>query len=363
MYKSFLRRLFGRSQKRLVRYGLLALHVGLLAGVFVFVTTTRGATQSAAQSAALIAENEAPTNALDQISAADIAVHVARMTDLPETDSVQNHADSFSVQLTAAAPASETIVAKPQIVADAAIGKSNKDIQAYVVVAGDTVSSIATKFGVTSDSIRWSNGLPSGDRVTVGKELSIPPITGVVYEVKVGDTAESLAKQFEADQAKIVAFNDAEVKGLTVGEKIVIPDGVIKARPTSRTTTTTSSGGSFSWTSNYVPIYGGNRYAYGWCTWYAASRVPVPSNWGNANTWDDGARAAGWTVSSVPVVGAVAQADYGSSYLGHVGIVEAVSEDGTMIKYSDMNGLSGWGRVGYSDWVPVHSAFSKFLYR
>jgi len=34
-----------------------------------------------------------------------------------------------------------------------------------------------------------------------------------------------------------------------------------------------------------------------------------------------------------------------------------------MIKYSDMNGLAGWGRVGYSDdWVPA-SKFPHYIYR
>jgi hypothetical protein len=50
------------------------------------------------------------------------------------------------------------------------------------------------------------------------------------------------------------------------------------------------------------------------------------------------------------------------SYLGHVAVVEAVSEDGTMMKYSDMNGIAGWGRVGYSDWVPI-SFYQHYIYR
>jgi surface antigen len=89
------------------------------------------------------------------------------------------------------------------------------------------------------------------------------------------------------------------------------------------------------------------------------SRVSVPTNWGNANTWDNYARLSGWTVSSTPVAGAVAQTDRGG--LGHVAVVEAVSADGTMMKYSDMNGLAGWGRVGYSGWVPI-STFQHYIY-
>ena len=351
-------RLFRRSRKRLIRYGLLAANVTLLAGVVLFVTSNRSSGEAANRpSAALLAQNQAASNPLDQISSADIAVHVAKLTALPEADSVQNHADSFNAQLVVAPPASETIVAKPQIVADAAVGKSNKDIVTYVTKDGDTVPSIAQQFGVTSESVKWSNALTS-DKIAAGKQLTIPPVRGIVYTVKVGDTPESLAKQYNADKDKIVAFNDAEVNGLKVGQQIVIPDGVVKASPRA---STTGGSGSFNWTSGYVPIYGGNGYAYGWCTWYVASRIKMPSNWGNANTWDNYSARSGWTVSTVPVVGAIAQTD--ARGLGHVGIVEAVSEDGTMIKYSDMNGISGWGRVGYSGWVPVHSNFQRFIYQ
>jgi surface antigen len=91
-----------------------------------------------------------------------------------------------------------------------------------------------------------------------------------------------------------------------------------------------------------------------------ANRIGVPGNWGNANTWDNYASLSGWIVSSTPVPGAIAQTDRG--FEGHVAYVEAVSEDGTMIKYSDMNGVAGWGRVGYSDWVPI-SRYPHYIYR
>ncbi len=137
----------------------------------------------------------------------------------------------------------------------------------------------------------------------------------------------------------------------------MIPDGT---KATAAYNVAGSRGGAgVAWGAS--PIYGYNGYDYGWCTWYAASKVAVPANWGNANTWDNYAARSGWTVSTTPVPGAVAQTDAGG--LGHVGVVEAVSADGTMYKYSDMNGLAGWGRVGYSDWVPIHSKFQKFIYR
>jgi surface antigen len=109
----------------------------------------------------------------------------------------------------------------------------------------------------------------------------------------------------------------------------------------------------------FSPQYGNNGYVYGYCTYYVASRISVPKNWGNANTWDNYAQVSGWTVSSVPRVGAILQTDTG--WAGHVGIVDAVSDDGSMILATDMNGWAGFGRVG-SKWVPA-STYPHYIYR
>jgi N-acetylmuramoyl-L-alanine amidase len=293
-------------------------------------------------------------NPLDQLSSADIAVHVARMASLPESTAVVNQADTVNGQL-AISSADDSVIAKPQIVATAL--KSRKDIRSYTAQAGDTLASIAAKFSVTSDSIKWSNGLTNA-AIQPGKVLTIPPVNGIVYTVKPGDTPDKLAKDYNTTKESIIAFNDAEVSGLPVGQQIVIPDGT-KAAPMYVATASYGGGTGFAWGGS--AIYGYNGYEYGWCTWYVASKIAVPANWGNANTWARYAAASGWTVSSIPRPGAIAQTSAGSQ--GHVAIVEAVSADGTMMKYSDMNGLAGWGRVGYSDWVPIHGHFQNFIYR
>jgi surface antigen len=319
--------------------------------VIAFVVQSPSSRQAVRQSALVSDAHDNTANPLDQLSSSDIAVHLAQMASLPESTAVVNQADTITGQM-AISSADTNVAAKPQIIGTAA--KSNRDIQKYVTVNGDTLASVAAKFGVTSDSIRWSNELTSRD-FPINRELFIPPVNGVVYLVKAGDTADKLARDYSANKDTIVSFNDAEVSGLIVGQRIVIPDG------TKATTAynVASSRGGLAWGS--TAIYGFNGYDYGWCTWYVASKISVPTNWGNANNWNEGARASGWTVSTTPRPGAIAQSD--ARGWGHVGLVEAVSADGTMIKYSDMNGLAGWGRVGYSDWVPALSKYQRFIYR
>lgn len=84
-----------------------------------------------------------------------------------------------------------------------------------------------------------------------------------------------------------------------------------------------------------------NLYAWGNCTAYVASRLPVPSNWGNANRWDDNAHAMGITVSTVPKIGAIAQSDT-DYYLGHVALVTGIS--GNVVTVIEMN-YSGLGVI------------------
>jgi surface antigen len=340
-------------RRRSIRVGLLFSNFAVL-GVILAVVLQNPHTTGLTNASVLnnnAAGSATPLNPLDQVSSADIALTVARMDSLSETTAITNQAESQAAEV-ALASSNDNVVNKPQVVATAL--KSRADIQNYTTVGGDTVTSIAAKFSVTSDSIRWSNGLNS-DSVAVGRKLVIPPVNGIVYTVKPGDTADSLASQYRANRDKIIAYNDAEIGGLKPGEQIIIPDATRVSSATASTISTASTR-SFPWGS--APMYGFNGYDYGYCTWYVATQIAVPGNWGNANTWSYYASMSGWHVSSVPTVGAIAQTPAG--WFGHVAIVDAVSADGTQIQYRDMNGIAGWGRVGYSGWVPT-SRFPHYI--
>jgi surface antigen len=338
------------SRKRFVRYGLILANVTLLAVVVGFVFNTSHSTHSTASSA--LSKSEETANPVDGLTSYDIAANVARMTSLPESNAINNQAQSAKVAV-AVSTSETTVVAKPQIVASPLGSKS--DIRYYTAITGDTVPSIAQKFGVTSESIKWSNNLTS-DSVSLGAKLRIPPINGIVYTVQAGDTPQTLAAKYKASADAITQANDAELAGLKPGEAVLIPGGQVQAAaPTPARAT-----GAILGSSGFTAQYGSNGYDYGYCTYYAAARSGAPSNWGNANTWAYYASMSGWTVSSSPRPGAIAQTSRG--YLGHVAIVEEVSADGSQMKYSDMNGISGWGRVGYSDWVSS-SYFEHYIYR
>ncbi len=90
----------------------------------------------------------------------------------------------------------------------------------YKVRKGDTVSSIAKMFGVSTNTVIWANG----KTIKEGDELTILPVSGLKYTVKKGDTVASIAKKFAADADEITRFNDLGTS-LVAGTEIIIPDG------------------------------------------------------------------------------------------------------------------------------------------
>jgi len=326
------------TRRRAIRIGLVLSNVVILAIILAFVLQNPHAATTASPSLLSDSPPAATSNPLDQVSSTDIAQTVAQLNALPETTAIANQAQSQAADIAIAA-SNDNVLTKPQVVATAL--KSRADIQTYTTQAGDTISSLATRFGVTSDSIRWSNGL-TGDNVASGTTLTIPPVNGIVYTVKSGDTADSLAAKFNANKDQIIAYNDAEISGLQAGEQIIIPNASESVAGTSAATIASGASG-FPWGSG--PIYGSNGYDYGYCTWYVATQVAVPANWGNAATWAFYARLSGWNVSQTPTVGSIAQTGNAAGGEGHVAMVTGVNPDGT-IQIRDMNGLAGWGRVG-----------------
>lgn len=108
--------------------------------------------------------------------------------------------------------------------------KVRDGIKEYVVEEGDTVASIAKKFGVDEDTIRWQNDLTK-DRIKVGQTLQILPVTGIAHKVNKGDTVYSIAKKYDSSAQAIVdfpfnTFSNDETFELAIGQTVIVPEGV-----------------------------------------------------------------------------------------------------------------------------------------
>ena len=241
----------------------------------------------------------------------------------------------------------------------------------YTVKEGESLETIAQKYNVSTTQIRWSNGLKT-DEVSVGQTLLVPTVPGIAYSVKSGDTVEGLAEKYKSDAQLLIALNDLEKdQTLTPGAILILPNGELPETERPEYVVANGRNGKYhsgaATSSHYSAVYAsGNKYAYGWCTWYAWQwrkdnlGDAMPSNMGNASSWARSAAGAGYTVSRTPVYGAVFQTT-GGSYYGHVGVVTGVHADGS-ITISDMNGIAGWGRVGSKTISAAEAARYNYIY-
>jgi len=225
----------------------------------------------------------------------------------------------------------------------------------YEVQDGETLKSIGARFNIAVSSIRWSNysSLKNTSKdVSKGMKIMIPPVDGIVVTTQQGDTPLGLANTYHVAPSAIVDFNylrTGEQDPLQTGAVIVIPGGVGASFETPASSSLllpvahggnggysiVSVGGSF-------PVRSGNRFSFGYCTWYVYNRRAVP--WlGNAWEWFGQAQSYGFATGQTPRVGAI-MVTWESSF-GHVAYVEAVNADGSY-EVSEMNFVR-WDVIDY----------------
>lgn len=110
--------------------------------------------------------------------------------------------------------------------------KPRSEVVNYKVESGDTLSSIAKKFGISQETVKWANNLDNVNQIKPGQLLKILPVTGVSHVVKSGDTLESVAKKYQAGSQAILDFPFNDVPDdfkLTIGQLLIVPEGQIES--------------------------------------------------------------------------------------------------------------------------------------
>lgn len=105
-------------------------------------------------------------------------------------------------------------------------------ILTYTVASGDTLFGIAGDFGLSPESILWSNYgtlRDDPDLLSIGQRLLIPPANGVVVTVEGGDTVESIARRLKVGEAALVGepinLLGRASDSLQAGRLIFVPGG------------------------------------------------------------------------------------------------------------------------------------------
>jgi murein DD-endopeptidase MepM/ murein hydrolase activator NlpD len=158
----------------------------------------------------------------------------------PETDSVKLNSKSGNAQLPefsssilldAIAPIASYHTIYPTRPREVALK--------YTVTEGDSIFSIAKQFNLKPETILWANYetlKDNPDMLSIGMDLIIPPTDGIYYQWLAGDSLDSVAGNFNAKIADILAYP---------GNGLDMTDPVIKA-------------------GNYIMIPGGSRAFLQW---------------------------------------------------------------------------------------------------
>lgn len=122
--------------------------------------------------------------------------------------------------------------------------------QTYIVEPGDTLSSIADKFGVDVVLLMAANGITDPDQLFVNDEITIPapgaelptntplpenllPGQEIEYRIQPGDTLESIAAQFNSTADAIAERNEIDdPNAIGVGQLLIIPVNIATPTPT-----------------------------------------------------------------------------------------------------------------------------------
>ncbi len=167
---------------------------------------------------------------------------------------------------------SDGTLLKP-VAVDTTVSDGSALVKRYTVRSGDTLSGIADKFGVSTMSVWWANDIKHKDDLKLGQELRIPPVSGLIVEVRATDTMDSLAARYEVEPADIIELNGLEDPNLVVGQVLIVPGArgkpIATPKPTPRPVANGggssgggSSGGSSGGSTRPPKTYGGGNFAW-----------------------------------------------------------------------------------------------------
>ena len=100
----------------------------------------------------------------------------------------------------------------------------------HVVRAGENLSAIARRYGVTVEELVETNGLNNPDLIYAGQVLAIPgaaPAGSNVYTIQQGETLSEIAARYGVPVERIMAANNLPNRSsIAEGQQLVIPDAV-----------------------------------------------------------------------------------------------------------------------------------------
>lgn len=237
------------------------------------------------------------------------------------------------------------------------------EIIIHAVADGETLSTIATRYGLQVETILWENNLTEKSKIKPGQELRILPIDGIRHKVARGETIYSIGKKYglEDSQVQVIVdypfneFLNDETFEITVGQYLMIPDGVKPAAIASSSSSVarfgqiTPDAGSVSASGTFIWPAAGN-ITQGYRFYHKAIDIANRSG-GPILAADAGVViASGWDSSGY---GNRVMIDHGNGFVtlyAHMSVIQVQS--GQRVKRGDVVGQMG--NTGRSTGTHLH---------
>lgn len=178
--------------------------------------------------------------------------------------------------------------------------RPRSEVIEYEVVSGDTIFTIAERFGLKPESIAWANDRSIIGGLRPGRTINILPVDGAYYTVQAEESVQSIANFFGVDPYAIIDSEYNDLFGatpdtlLSSGTQVLVPGGEaeqISWTPTVERREESSGGGqgsrggqiifepgdpgSCGWTDNpggggawVNPMGGSYSWSRGYASWH-----------------------------------------------------------------------------------------------
>ena len=155
----------------------------------------------------------------------------------------------------------------------------------HAVEEGETLWTIAYKYELNIDTLRWANKIDDPNNLKVGSIITVPPVNGMVYMTKNGDTLIRIASSWGVTTADLKKFNSLNSDEITPDKQLVIPGArPVVAAPvyTYYSSATKAYDGIITpGTGNFIwPIASSSRFITQYFSWYHSG---IDADWRNGS--------------------------------------------------------------------------------
>lgn len=150
----------------------------------------------------------------------------------------------------------------------------------YTVEAGDSVFTIAKRHNIKPETVLWANEdllQDNPNELSVGQNLKIPAVDGVIYKWKINDTIEGVANKYKTTPEAILTWPDNHIDltnpKIPSGTLVMLPGGSRQLRSWVVPTYWRANAGATRGIQAGCDTSGGTAYGTGTFIWPAASRL------------------------------------------------------------------------------------------